>query len=142
MSYINFAIEDQEFLVIKEEIVDEKIESKYVYESTTSVLDELESVLNSLDPPNLPFGEIPAPKVSDYEIKTEEIPKKPEVISCIDCEFRTNTKHILTLHRNYQHGQNNETNETSQVEASKTAIKPFKITSTVHKELKIKRKRC
>ena len=94
----------------------------------TSVLDELEDVLDSMDQANTPANEskyseedISSNQVKntcgDVEMKVKEVPKGMDVISCSDCNFKTNSENILGLHRNYKHGTNLQV-----IDGSKTSL--------------------
>ena len=92
-----------------------------VFESTTSVLEELENVLNSFDPANLSFDEVAIKKEPevDTNAKPEEIKQSPRTISCDYCVFKTNSEHILTLHRNFKHDEHNHETKNSNIKSLK-----------------------
>ena len=80
------------------------------FRSTTAVLDELESVLESLEQDKYLTKAIAAQKETGINQNEQR-----EILSCNDCVFKTNSSHILTMHRKSQHGQNFENIEDSLV---------------------------
>ena len=91
----------------------------------TSVLDELEDVLDSMDQANTPANESKYSEqdissnqdkitCDDVDMKVKEVPKCLDVILCSDCNFKTNSENILRLHTNYKHGTNPQVIDGSQ----------------------------